>query len=256
MSAFTKLHKATEMFGFDPVRTIRAARRIPYFVRTLKTYQECAQKTKFPLSIRSLFPILEDMGQNAGSLTFHYFHQDLWAASKIFERRPERHVDIGSRIDGFIAHLLVFMPVESVDIRPLDRKIPGLTFIQNDATDLKQFVDESVVSLSSLHAVEHFGLGRYGDPIDADAPFKAMREFMRILKKDGRLYFSVPIGNERVEFNAHRIFAPATVVETFRDLDLLSFAAVDDAGNFFPQAELSAFGNATCACGLFEFTKG
>ncbi len=55
----------------------------------------------------------------------HYFHQDLWAAKKIFKRRPMTHVDIGSRVDGFVAHLLVFMPVTAVDIRYLDSNIEG-----------------------------------------------------------------------------------------------------------------------------------
>src|SRR5258708_35341646 len=49
------------------------------------------------------------------------FHQDLWAARMVFEQRPSRHVDVGSRIDGFVAHVLPFMLVTVVDIRPLAR---------------------------------------------------------------------------------------------------------------------------------------
>ncbi len=97
------------------------------------------------------------------------------------------HLDVGSRLDGFIAHLLAFMEVEVIDIRPLNINVPGLRFTLGDATVLERKSD-SVESLSSLHAVEHFGLGRYGDSIDPEACFKAMRSFARVLKPGGVLY--------------------------------------------------------------------
>ena len=59
-----------------------------------------------------------------------------------------------------------------------------------------------------------------------------MREFERVLRPGGKLYFSVPVGRERVEFNAHRVFAPRTVVSAFSKLALTSFSAVDDRGDF------------------------
>lgn len=93
---------------------------------------------------------------------------------RIFFNRPQRHIDIGSRIDGFVAHFPIFMPVTEVDIRPLVRHIDGLTFLQDDATELRKLPTRSVESLSSLHVAEHFGLGRYSDPIDPDACFKFM----------------------------------------------------------------------------------
>jgi len=174
---------------------------------------------------------------------------------KIYNAQPTRHVDIGSRIDGFIAHLLVFRSVEVIDIRPLKSNIPGLTFVQENATDLFRFKDNSLESISSLHAIEHFGLGRYGDPLDPDACFKAMDALARVLQPGGRLYFSVPIGIERVEFNAHRVFAPETILKTFQRLDLLSFGAVDDMGSFHPTAHPEDFSGADFSCGFFEFTK-
>jgi hypothetical protein len=105
--------------------------------------------------------------------------------------------------------------VTVVDTRPLPVSIEGFTFIQDGATTLSSFDDASVESLSCLHALEHFGLGRYGDPVDPDAPFKALRSFEWVLKPAGRLYLGVPIGRERLEFNGHRIFGPSTVFRTF-----------------------------------------
>ncbi|MBK8995839.1 MAG: DUF268 domain-containing protein [Myxococcales bacterium] len=158
-------------------------------------------------------------------------------------------------MDGFVAHVLAFMPVEVVDIRPLDSAVAGLKVLQDDAMSLAKIASESVVSLSSLHAAEHFGLGRYGDPVDSRGWERGMRALSRVLAPNGALYFSVPIGREQVRFNAHRIFSPATVLEAFSDLELVSFSAVDDDSRVLPEADPRAFETADMACGLFEFRK-
>jgi SAM-dependent methyltransferase len=147
------------------------------------------------------------------------------------------------------------MPVTVIDVRPLSSAVAGLSFVQEDATSLASFADDSHDSLSSLHAVEHFGLGRYGDPVDPDASFKMMRALARVLKPGGRLYFSVPIGVERLEFNAHRVFAPRTVVDAFASLRLVSFAAVTEGDALRDPCTFEEVADAYFACGLYEFTK-
>ncbi len=240
--------------GLDVRGAMKAIRGVPRFVRDLRAYRR-GEEERFPLRSGALHPILSEFGDSAGTARGHYFHQDLWAARKIFARRPREHLDIGSRIDGFIAHLLSFMPVKVIDIRPIDSNVEGLIFLQGDATDLVGWEDGSIDSISSLHAIEHFGLGRYGDPIDNTACFRAMHALERVLSPGGRLYFSVPIGRQRVEFNAHRIFDPGTVLESFAQLELRSFSAVDDAGDFHADVAPERFRDARFACGLFEFTK-
>jgi len=111
------------------------------------------------------------------------------------------------------------------------------------------------VSLSSLHAAEHFGLGRYSDPVNPLACFDFMHALQRVLAPGGRLYFSVPVGRQRVEFNAHRIFAPQTIIDSFPKLHLISFSFVGDDGCLYLDAELAAAESCDYGCGLFEFTK-
>jgi hypothetical protein len=82
-----------------------------------------------------------------------------------------------------------------------------------------------------------------------------MRAMARVLAPNGRLYFSVPVGVERVEFNAHRVFSPLTILKTFESLKLVSFAGVDDAGDFHPLARPEDFVNSRYSCGLYEFAK-
>jgi hypothetical protein len=68
-------------------------------------------------------------------------------------------------------------------------------------------------SISSLHAIEHFWLGRYGDRIDINGYIKGLNTIYWMLKKWGIFYFSVPIGPQRIEFNAHRVFSLKYLVE-------------------------------------------
>jgi hypothetical protein len=209
----------------------------------------------FRIAFRNLFPILTDRAASAGITGDHYFLQDLWAARKIFERKPREHLDIGSRIDGFVAHLLTFRSVTVMDIRQLENNIPGLTFLCDDATQMTQVQTNSIESLSSLHVAEHFGLGRYGDPVDPHACFRFMASLQRVLAPGGRLYFSVPVGRERVEFNAHRVFSPRTILEAFPELQLVSFSYVSDDGRLCEDQPPQDLPESELACGLFEFTK-
>jgi len=251
-----RLYDIIVIFGIDLLRFMRALRRSHVFFKDFFAYKKAFNKEhKFPLKLRFLMPRLHEFKGEAGGPRGHYFYQDLWVARKIYERSPSNHVDIGSRIDGFVAHLLVFMPVTVIDIRPLSSKVPGLTFIQEDGTTLSSITSNSIESISSLHAVEHFGLGRYGDPIDPDACFKAMRALARVLKPGGSLYFSVPIGRERLEFNAQRVFSPRTIWLVFKDLKIVSFSAIDDNGEFHEEANPEDFIHAEYSCGIWEFTK-
>lgn len=209
----------------------------------------------FQIRPANLFPILNDKTANAGSTTDHYFHQDLWAARKIFARNPKSHLDVGSRVDGFVAHVLAFREITVMDIRPLDSEIPGLTFLCDDATEMNRIESNTVESLSSLHAAEHFGLGRYGDPIDPHACFRFMASLQRVLAPGGRLYFSVPLGRERVEFNAHRVFAPNTILQAYSQLELVSFSFIGDDGKLYVDCDPLSLPESEFACGLFEFTK-
>lgn len=243
------------MSGLDPIGVARRVQNLPRFLRTLVQYRTARDVGPFPLSATSLHPVLADFRADAGAASGHYFFQDLWAARRIFARRPSRHIDVGSRIDGFIAHLLTFMPVTVLDVRPLPLRVSGLTFVQEDATNLAGIADGAVESLSSLHAVEHFGLGRYGDLVAPDAWQRALMALQRVLAPNGRLYLSVPVGRERLCFNAHRVFSPTRIVDSLGALRLVSFSAVDDAGQLLEEIDPSDVADLEYGCGLFELTK-
>lgn len=249
------LRRALPHAGIDAGRLAASVRAMPQFARDYRAYRSTLLAAGRPVpALADLFPVLGDRDDDSGSATGHYFHQDLWAARKVFATRPTMHYDIGSRIDGFVAAVSVFQPVTVIDVRPLAAEIENLSFVRADATRL-DFADESIDSISTLHAVEHFGLGRYGDPIDPDGWRTAISELVRVAAPGGRVYFSTPIGRERTMFNAHRVFAPATILGAFDGLDLVSFGAVDDAGELLADPDPGDFATADYSCGLFEFTR-
>ena len=220
--------------------------------------EERKVQSGFSIKWRNTFPCLVDRYDAAGNLPRHYFWQDLWAARKVYESKVSRHYDVGSRLDGFIAHCLSYCEIVMLDIRPLQATIKNLSFLQANCIDMSTIPDDSLESFSSLHAVEHFGLGRYGDPIDPLGHKKAIMEIQRVVKPAGEIYFSVPIGIERLEFNGHRIFYPHTVLKLFHQCDLVEFSVIDDENMFHENVEPGDFSSLKYlkyGCGLFHFRK-
>lgn len=81
-------------------------------------------------------------------------------AQRIFEANPTRHVDVASRVDGFVAHLAVFRQVEVFGIRRLTTSARNIVFHRCDVmAEIKPEYVNYCDSLSCLHALEHFGLG-------------------------------------------------------------------------------------------------
>lgn len=221
-----------------------------------KQYKQCRDTGKpFPLKVINNYPCLYERFKEAGSVTKHYFFQDLWAAGKVYESGVERHFDIGSSLEGFVAHCLSFTKVVMLDIRPLGVAIPNLEFQQCDCMDMKNIPSDAIPSLSTLHAVEHFGLGRYGDPIDPDGYIKAIDEIKRVLARNGNLYFAVPVGRQRLLFDSNRIFDPEYVVELFSDLTLAEFSFVNDDNVLVRDSSPNSAKDAFHACGLYHFRK-
>lgn len=195
-----------------------------FFSDDAKRYKKLNRRSSFEIQEQHIWPVMQEKYAMAGSLG-NYFCQDLWAARMIVQSGVKEHFDIGSRLDGFIAHLLAAgIDVTMIDVRKFPAEVKGLYTIVDDATTLHQIPDRSIESMSALCSLEHFGLGRYGDPVDPEACFKCFDNIQRKLKKEGKLYLSVPVGKERVEFNAHRVFYADTIVKNFPFLALEEFS--------------------------------
>ena len=248
-------------FGFHPLTLRYAFQGLVAATREYFALKRQNRAAGSPYRIRFSMPCLGDRYQPSGSASGHYFFQDFLVARRIFERKPERHVDVGSRIDGFVAHVAAFREIEVFDIRPLAVPIPSIVFRQNDLMNPQEKLKNYCDSLSCLHAIEHFGLGRYGDPIDLFGHVKGFHSLIDILKPGGTLYLSVPIGPECVNFNACRVLSIGSVIKLAESrLDLADFSYIDDAGSLHENVRLSPellASECGCqyGCGIFEFRK-
>lgn len=242
-------------FGIDPWKAAKSLSGLPRYLRDLFRFRALYTGRL------ELLPFLNDRSQEAGATRSEYFWQDLLVARSIFIAKPDRHVDIGSRVDGFVAHVASFREIEVFDIRPISVPIPGVVFKQADITKPLAEMNGYCDSLSCLHALEHFGLGRYGDNVDPGSYCLGLENMARLLREAGVLYLSVPIGLERVEFNGHRIFDPRTIIELCAGnaLRLTALTVIGRNGDIHSAiaggSELAELAAQRYTLGLFTFRK-
>jgi hypothetical protein len=236
---------------FSPLIAVMNLRALPGYVRLFADWREF-RAADGECALVDLYPCLGDWTVST-AFDRHYFYQQAWAIRKIYQRMPVRHVDVGSDV-RYVAALTAFVPVEFVDIRPLDAMLENWTGHEGSILDLP-YQDQTIVSLSCISVAEHIGLGRYGDPIDPEGTQKACRELARVLAAGGDLYFGLPVGVEKVCFNAHRIMAPQSVLNAFPDLVLVDFSVVDDNGKYLTKVFPADYASATFANGLFHFRR-
>jgi hypothetical protein len=232
----------------------------PHFFTSLKTLprylvdwgtykRETGQQQ---LSFRDSYPCLTDRVK-ATPFDPHYFFQAAWLARRLQQAMPPLHVDIGSSV-MMLNVLSASAKTIFVDYRPLRVQLSNFLPLGGDIVRLP-FLSGTITSLSCLHVIEHVGLGRYGDPINPAGSQLAATELQRVLQLGGRLFLSVPVGRERVCFNAHRVFSPNTVRAFFQELQLRSFSLVDDSGQLSEGVSFEAANSLEYGCGLFEFVK-
>lgn len=242
-------------FGLDPVVMLRSLQGLPRYVGGLLCFRAGYHGRL------TLFPCLHDWREEGGSTTQEYFWQDLLVAQMISAANPKKHVDVGSRVDGFIAHVASFREIEVFDVRPISTRMPGIVFKQADLmkplTGMAGYCD----SLSCLHSLEHFGLGRYSDPISASGYEQGISNMAALLKHGGVFYLSVPIGLARVEFNAHRVFDPRVIIDlAMKNRLRLSALTIIRLGGIVENVELNSVAYDALArekylLGIFKFFK-
>jgi hypothetical protein len=246
---------ACEQFGIDIRKLLKSFFLIPGF---LYQYLKFKKIYDGPIFLRPCFHDAKD--ESSGSLG-EYFYQDLFVSQRIYQVSPTKHVDIGSRVDGLVAQIASYRPLEVLDVRPLKISIKNITFKQVDLVSscFIEFceLNGKTDSLSCLHTLEHIGLGRYGDKLQRDGLEVGIENLSRMLETNGTLYLSVPVGKERVYFNANKVLAVEKVINIamLNHLSLEEFYRVDGQGinkikplvkNHFPDCDY---------LGLFVFRK-
>ena len=270
-----RLLSVLQQFGFNPLICVQSIFGLPRYINNIREFKSHAKAVQSPLEeitfnhesswrFGMIYPILDEFKSTAGSDFGHYYHQDLYIAKQVYCAKPDLHLDVGSRIDGFIAHLLAFgQPTILGDVRPIygrDENLSSVYFNLGDDLPVGNF--EKYNSISSLHVIEHVGLGRYGDNIDPYGHIKAIRNLAARLMTHGVLYLSFPISKKsRIEFNAHRVISIPESLDIFAQLGLevLNFAYVDDSGCLQQPSNLAEIDitntyNLNYGCGIWTLT--
>lgn len=96
--------------------------------------------------------------------------------------------------------------VTAVDLCPIALRHPRLEFIQGDF--LEMAIARRFDCILNVSSVEHFGLsGRYRvTKDDPDADIKAMQKLHGLMKPQGIMFFTIPVGHDTVVYPLHRVY--------------------------------------------------
>jgi len=96
------------LFGIDLGRIRRSLKALTLYLSDLHTLKGQKGSSIRIFQFGKLYPRLFDRFGDSGSIKGHYFQQDLLVARRIYVNNPITHVDVGSRVDGFVAHVASF----------------------------------------------------------------------------------------------------------------------------------------------------
>lgn len=200
-----------EDLGLQPLKLL-SLRGLPIYLSELATFQRLRSRHCDATQAKLQFaPLFSDRYSSAGAGRSLYFLQDLICSTRVLQRNSLRHLDIGSRIDGFVAQIASSQSIDVLDIRPLQYSpAPNLRFVQGDILSPPENLEHQYDLVSSLHALEHVGLGRYGDPIAPDGFERALANAASFVATGGSLLISLPVAEmdrNLVQFNSQRLFS-------------------------------------------------
>lgn len=224
-----------------------------FILKDLISFVKKDKEKRFKIKYKDVYPCLFDKTKQTG-FDRHYIYHTAWAARKLVETKPVKHIDISSSL-YFSSICSAFIPIEFYDFRPANIDLSNLESKQGDLLNLP-FNDSAAESLSCMHVIEHIGLGRYGDNLDPNGDLKAAKELVRVLATNGNLFIVAPVGKVMIRFNAHRIYSKESIIEMFKPLKLKEFTLIPDkSGSPIFQAATEDVSKETFGCGCFWFVK-
>lgn len=230
-----------------PKKIIRLAEYIGEFNKLKKD-----SNNRFEIKWSDAYPCLNDKTTYT-PFDQHYTYHPAWAARILAKTKPTLHHDFSSIIN-FSTVLSAFIPVKFYDYRPADIQLSNWSghFANLEKLDI---ASNSLESVSCMHTIEHIGLGRYGDVLDANADITAINQLQRITKQGGNILFVTPVGKQKIEFNAHRIYSYQLILEMFNQCTLKEFSLIPDTGGLIENAPSELVEKQQYACGCFWFEK-
>lgn len=166
-------------------------------------------------------------------LAFYYGATDhyLYDALRKFPIEGKRVAIMGSSLPVYESICLAYGgKPKTIEYNKIVSDDPRLSFSKPSEFQKEPFEVDAAFSISSF---EHDGLGRYGDPLNFNGDLDAMQNMKKILKKDGFLFLSIPIGKDKLVWNVHRIYGRLRLpmlLENWKVVD--TFGYIDEQLNF------------------------
>eukprot|EP00939_MAST-03C_sp_MAST-3C-sp1_P000175 g175.t1 len=171
---------------------------------------------------------LDDKHRSFGyGMTESWLHDALESYS--FAVKDKAVLVVGSTTPVYEAFALTYgaKEVTVVEYGPRIATYPNVAYISPAEFDRPGRQFDAIISVSS---VEHDGLGRYGDPLAPHADIKSMAKLRHYLRKDGLVFLSVPVGQDAVVYNAHRVYGAhrlPLLIDCYEVLDTFGFSPRD-----------------------------
>lgn len=213
-----------------------------YFSHKRKLVHQ-ANKDKIQLKFKRNFPVHYNRNTSL-SINRHYWIQDIWALKKIETLIDEnnskgyKHLDIGSRVEGF---LLGCLGKQNVDVYFGDINYPTVLgkiqesytpkYFNCDLQNLKKGQLKEFKCVTSLHVIEHLGLGKYGDSIDYRGHLRVFEDMFLALGSNSRFITSTPISSTPgIIFDAGRHCNPEQILKVIHDTgwEIMEAIFIDD----------------------------
>ena len=108
------------------------------------------------------------------------------------------------------------------DVREVEKlvEMEDIEWICGDISEYK-FGRQKFDVIVNISTVEHVGLGRYGDSKSDQGDLKAMQLLKTILKPNGKMILTIPVGRDAVHGFLHRVYGEkrlSLLLEGFRQI--------------------------------------
>lgn len=129
--------------------------------------------------------------------------------------------------------------VVGLDFLPYSYRHPNLWVVRADAIRCP-FAAGTFDAVLAVSAVEHIGLGHYGDPAGGGGDRETVREIARILRQGGRALLTVPYGRAFTD-DSMRVYNATRLCELLAPLSVLALEfAWSRQGLWMPCSETEA----------------
>ncbi|WP_420422352.1 DUF268 domain-containing protein [Simkania sp.] len=155
----------------------------------------------------------------------YYRNTDIWLFEMLDEHpnlfKEKTVAVLGSGYPWYEAVVLAYggQPV-SIDYRKIETNDSRLNVMTVEAYKNKPRKFDVLLSISSF---EHDGLGRYGNPLDPNGDLRAMRDCFDMIYSTGKLILAVPVGQDCLVWNAHRIYGPKRLSKLLQGWEVLDY---------------------------------